>query len=390
MMSETLAPGRAAGMATRRLLALDVGPPTLAFVAATVVLMMAAVAGGADFSATSTWTRWDAGIYMTIAHTGYSMFPCIGNQFPPGSWCGNAFLFPGYPLVLAPLYSIGLPTAATAVAVSWIFDFALLVLLWEGFLREISSPLRHVALLFAAFAPGAIYMRAGYPMSMAAFFMLLCLYLLRHRRWFWAALCGSIAAFTYPVAVAIVPIVFAWVLMGERRSALQMRFVRACLCGALAGAGLVATLVAAQVQTGHWNAYFLIQDRYDHGVHLPFTLLLPMLTGPFDGVTYVHGIWDCEAILATAVSACLLLGIGARALRRTTSLQELLIVALVLICWLGPLTQRDISYWRDDTLMLPAAVLLPRLPTRIAIGLAGGAVTMLPLLALFFFIGTLI
>lgn len=352
---------------------------------------MAAIAGGVHFFVSSTWTRWDAGIYMSIAKSGYNLHGCpVSPQYPPGSWCGSAGWFPGYPALLAPFYSLGLPQVATAVAVSWLFDFAVLVLLWEGFLRRLGTPVRYLALTFAAFVPGGVYMHAAYPMSMTAFFMLLCLYLLRRGRWLFASLAAAAATFCYLSALAIAPIVFAWILLGTRGAALPGRLLRAAGAVAVVCLGLVAACVLAQLQTGRWDAYFLVQTSFHHGFHFPFTILLPMLRGPFRGVTYVQGIWDCEAILAMLVSVGLVIGMGMRALARSVIWQDLLVLALVLICWLAPLSQANISYWRTDTLLLPAALLLPKVPARLAVVLTGAAVAVFPFLAIFFFNGTLV
>jgi hypothetical protein len=378
------------GPIVRRLRARDLGPPALAFLGATVVLLLAAAAAKARFFTSVTWTRWDAGIYLSIAKQGYGIGPCPPSVLPVGSVCGNAGWFPGYPALLAPLNTLGLPLVLTGVTVSWLFDFGVLVLLWNGFLRGVQSRIRYVSLTFAAFVPGGVYARAAYPLSMTAFFMLLCLLLLRHRHWLWAGVAGGLASFCYPTAIVIAPLVLAWVLLDERDSRLSRRLPTALAAGALAGLGLVATFVVAEVELGHWNAYFLVQAPFKHGFHMPLSILWPMLRGPFAGVKSVHGIWDAEAILSTLVSLVLLVGIGMKALARSASRFDLLLLALVLVLWLAPLTQADVSYWRGDVLLLPAALLLPKLPDWLAVTLAGAAVAVFPFLALFFFNGTLV
>jgi Gpi18-like mannosyltransferase len=356
-----------------------------------VVLLLAAIAGGAMFFDSASWTRWDAGIYMSIADHGYTLTHCrVSPQYPPGSWCGSAGWFPGYPVLLAPLYSLGLPRVATAVFVSWVFDFAVLVLLWEGFLRRLNTPIRYVALVFAAFVPGGVYMHAAYPMSMAAFFMLLCLYLLYRESWLWASLAGAVATFCYLSALAIAPIVVVWILLATRGEDTTRRLTKAIGAGAVVCVGLLAALLLAQIQTGRWDAYFLVQANFHHGLHFPFTLLLPMLRGPFAGVTYVQGIWDTEAILATVLVLGLVIGIAVQARARLVTWQDMLVLGLVVICWLAPLSQWNISYWRTDTLLLPAALLLPRIPPGLAVVLTGAAVAVFPFLAIFFFNGTLV
>jgi hypothetical protein len=185
--------------------------------------------------------------------------------------------------------------------------------------------------------------------------------------------------------------VIAWILLGTAGEKWRGRLLRVIGASAILLCGLAAVCIVEQLQTGRWNAYFLVQASFHHGFHLPFTNLWPMLRGPFLGVTYVQGIWDCEAILATVVSLGVLIGVGIRARSKSVTWQDdLLVLALVIISWLGPLSQANVSYWRTDTLLLPAALLLPRLPARLAIVLTGAAVSVFPFLAMFYFNGTLV
>lgn len=119
---------------------LELRPALIAFVLSTFALCLAANATGGDFWLASEWGRDDTAIYLQIAHQGYNILHCpTPNGQTNALWCGTAGWLPGYPLLLAPLFSLGLPSS-TAVVVAWLFDFALLLLVWNGFLRHVRSP----------------------------------------------------------------------------------------------------------------------------------------------------------------------------------------------------------------------------------------------------------
>src|SRR5205823_13542443 len=103
--------------------------------------------------ASTTWARWDSGLYEGIARSGYSVFPC---QPPDGTWCGNAAWLPAYPWVVRVLHLFGLPILGTAVVVSWSLAAATLFLLWNTFLRRSVRAAALGALVYAAFTPGLV------------------------------------------------------------------------------------------------------------------------------------------------------------------------------------------------------------------------------------------
>jgi hypothetical protein len=372
----------------RRLRSCDLGPPAIAFLCATLVLWATASIAGDRFFVASTWARWDSALYMQIAASGLHLVSCPV-AYGRGTWCGDAGWYPGYPALLAPLYSIGLPEAATATAVSWLFDFGTLAVLWRGFLAELDSPVRYVGLVFAAFVPGGVYMRAAFPMSMVTFCMILCLLLLRHRRWWWAGVVGGIACFCYLSAIALAPVVALAVFLAGRGQGPLRRVLSACTAGGIVCLGAVAASLLALAQTGHWNAYFMVQAHYGHGFHFPLSILWPMLKGTLTGATGLVRAQDAEATLAAVVAVVLTLGVIARVVKRTATSWDLLLLLLVLICWLAPLTQANLSYWRSDTLLLPGALLVVRLRPAVGTLLTGAAVAIFPILAYFFFVGTL-
>lgn len=349
---------------------------------------MAAKAQGSAFASSRTWYHYDSVLYVQIATHGYTLFKCAAQ---PGAWCGNAGWFPGFPAVLALLVDLGAPAIAAGAVISWLFALATLILLWKCFLSRTDSPVRYVALAFAAFDPGGIYMRAVFPMSMTVFFLLVCLLMLERRHWLWAGLAGGAAAFDYATAVAIAAVIAIWALAAPGPELLPRRVLRAIGSAGLAVAGLLAALGVFWAETGRWNSYFMIQAKYQHGIHFPWTQLWPAIESAFRAApTGVAGIKAAEAVVVTAICLSLLIAVAIRTARGFADRWEHLLMLFVLVFWLFPLTQANVSYWRTDTMLLPAALLIVRMRGWLAASLTAGVVAMLPFLAYFFFANQLI
>jgi hypothetical protein len=375
----------------------DLTPPAVAFALSTLLLFAAAWQAGADPLSSVVWDRWDSSLYMYLANHGDTFARCPA-PYLPGLWCGSAGWFPGYSLLLAPLFSLGLPQILTAVVVSWAFDFGLLVMLWRGYLHEFESPVRYVALLFAAVAPAGIYLRAVFPMSMAAFFVVAALLQMRRRHPLWAAAMVGVAGFCYLTAAALALIVVPWTYLATRGRSAGERIALTSVAAMLACSGVIASLLLAQVQTGHWNAYFLIQAHYGHVLTFPAATFVDLLRQTFGGPAYAQAMGmssyaqvteGIEALLAAAIALGSTVGVGMLTLRRRATLWDGAVLGTVLLFWLIPLTQANLSYWRGDSLMVPAALLLPRMPRWLAVCLTGLTIVVYGLLTVTFFEGTL-
>jgi hypothetical protein len=329
--------------------------------------------------------HWDGAIYASISNHGYHLYRCTGLRI----WCGSGAWLPGYPGLVALLHAIGLHKPITGVIVSWLFDYADLVLLWQRFLRPIDSRLRFVALAFAACVPGGVYMRAGFPMSMTVFFMLLTVLLVRERRWLWAGAAAGVAGSCYPLANLLAPVLIVWVFMNAADRSFR-RTVLACGSGLLAISGFLAFCFVLKLQTGQWNAFFLVEASYKHGLHLPTANLWPLIR---DAVTLSGGWADAAGWQALLVTICCLTvtaNTAVRALKRQATRWDGLLVALTLLLWLLPLTQSNESYWRTDTLLfVPLCLQLPKLRPLPAILLTVAAVAVFPVIAVFYLNSTL-
>src|SRR5262245_16949336 len=204
------------------------------------------------------WSRWDSGLYEEIARRGYTLFPC---RYDTREWCGNAGWFPGYPWLFGGLHRLGLPLRWTAVGLSWAFAAATVTLLWATFLERRRDAAAVPALLFAAFAPGQIYLYSIFPLSMLAFATVGCLWALNVERYLLAGGAGAVAALAYPVGVLLAPVAALWALT-QGSVPLRRRIRNLGLAVTPIVIGLAVLVTVQRVETNRWNAYFLVQDKY--------------------------------------------------------------------------------------------------------------------------------
>ena len=252
-----------------RAIASSAWPPAVVWVAAAAVIAVAALAFGYDPHDSATWSRWDSVHYQEIAHDGYDLFPCPAG-FSPGSWCGDAGWFPAYPWLFRALHELGLPLRGSAVVLSWLFTAGTLVLIWSTFLGRRLTAAALIVLLYAGFAPGQIYDYALFPMSMLAFWTVAHLWLMHRERWVAAGAAGAVATLSYPLGVLLAPVSAVW-LLTSRGTPIRERLRRTSWTSGLTLAGFGVLLVDQRLETGHWNAYFLVQDKYDHHLQSPIT-----------------------------------------------------------------------------------------------------------------------
>ncbi len=322
--------------------------------AAGAVLALASAFGYSPFNG-STWSRFDSIHYEGIARDGYDLYRCPLDYKPdPGGWCGDAGWFPAYPWLFGAVHRIGLPLRGSAVVVSFVFAAATVVLLWNTFLRRRRDILVVGGLAYAAWAPGQIYDYAIFPMSLLAFFTVAHLWLLHRGRHLAAGLAGAAAVLSYPLGVVLIPVSALW-LLAQRR--LRETFVTS----GLTSIGLLVLAVDQKLETGHWNAYLLVQRKYHHHLQNPIAAtrdqLRPLVEGsPFSLKDATA--WQTLLLLVLLAAASIL------ALRRWRSLNRLdgLLLLWAFVTWLVPLSQADVEIQRSQAALLPLAIFVPRLP----------------------------
>ena len=360
--------------------------PLLAWACAAASVVLVAAAMGYNPLDSSTWSRWDSGLYEDIARDGYDLFPC---EEEPTKWCGDAAWLPAYPWLFGGLHRLGLPLRGTGVVVSWLFAAATIVLLWATFLERRTGAAAVAALFYAAFAPGQIYYYAVFPLSLLTFATVAFLWLLYRGRYVAAGAAGAVAALTYPVGVLLAPISAVW-LVAQRSVPVGERLRRAAITGGLTLAGFWVLIVDQRVETGRWDAFFLVQEKYVplRGSGNPFVATWNVLRGGVenfaDGIAVAVG-------LQTALVTIVLLIVLVHAFRRRRSLDSVdsLLLLWAVTTWALPLSQA-LSVQRGQAALLPLAVLVARLPARLAWPLVIAAAAIAVWMETYFLDGTLI
>jgi hypothetical protein len=343
--------------------------PLLVGLAALVAVLTTAAVKGFDPWQSDTWSRWDSGLYEDIARDGYDLFRCPDK---PENWCGDAAWFPGYPWIFGGLHKLGLPLLTAGVLVSWFFALATIVLLWATFLEKRTNSAVLAALVYAAFVPGQIYNFAIFPLSMLAFATVASLWFLYGGRAVLAGIAGAVAALTYPVGVILAPIAAIWFLT-RRAKPLADRLVGAATAGGLTLLGFWIVVVDQALETGRWNAFFLVQEKYARikGSENPFVVTWDQFR---EAVEHSSGVAVAVGV-QTALVMLMLVVVAVHWIRNWQAREsaDSMLLLWGAAAWALPLSQ-SWSIQRGQAVLLPLSVLLARLPARLAWTLAAAAV----------------
>jgi hypothetical protein len=160
--------------------------------------------------------RWDSGWYYAIAEGGYPVH--AGSAYTP-----KMAFFPLYPVLVAALHSVGLPTITSGIALSLACMFAALYGLhrlttsefsWRG--RERASQAALMAVMLMAFIPSSLFLSAFYSDGLFAALVVGCLTCARKSRWAPAATLAGLAALTRPNGIALCVPILLFYFYGPR------------------------------------------------------------------------------------------------------------------------------------------------------------------------------
>jgi len=373
--------GRFAGVWSRG------GPPVLAYLVGHLLFGLAAYWFGFDWLSTESRIRWDGGIYLDIAHTGYYAAPCAQinpSVAEPNAFCGNAGWFPLFPyLVLGVTETTGLGLNVAGVLTTEVCALGMLIALWHLLGATVTGP-RLACLAIAASLPSGVYFHATFPMSLSVLLVLATFALLARDRWVLAGLTGAAAAMSYPVAVLLAPAAVVFLLLQSGRSPWR-KLATAAYVGGLTSAGVLAVFGLLWSTTGRFDAYLLIQSRYGHGLHHPAHTFVAWLGRSHPAVS-------AEMLFSTGLVALAVLALAcAAAQRRATVLDWTLATAYGPLVLVAPLVVGvSQAQFRSHTLLLPLVLLLRHLPTRVTAGMVAVAVPLAFTMATLFLTGVLV
>ncbi|MEU8078424.1 hypothetical protein AB0B31_23640 [Catellatospora citrea] len=343
------------------------GLPLLAYLLGHLLHGVAAYRFGFDWLSADSRIRWDGGIYLGIAETGYQAGLCAEvypNGPNPDGLCGNAGWFPLLPFLVLVLTKIGLSAAAAGVLIAEACALGMLIVLWR-LLAPARTAVKAACLAVAVLLPSGVYFHATFPMSLVMLLALVTFLLLVRGRWVLAGLAGMVAATAYPLAVLLAPAAVVFLLIPPGRWAWR-RLAVAAYVGGLTGAGVLAVFGVMQLTTGRWDAYLAIQSsNYGHGVHDPFATFRTLIE------------WQPTTVSAELVFSTGLVLLAAAALvvaavrRQATVLDWTLGVVYGPLLLIAPLVVgAGQAQFRSHTLLLPVVLLLRHLRWPVTAGLA--------------------
>lgn len=328
-------------------------PPAVVFAGVRWLLAIAAARVRVDTSSPFAWRRWDSGHYLVIAVRGWESFSCALTGGRADEVCGNAAWFPLYPWAMRPLMTLGFHPESAGVWVSGAATLAMLIVLWNGLLRQRGRK-GLVLLAIAGVFPGAVYAHAIFPTGLALLCMMVSAVAIARRRWALAGVSGGFLAMTYVTGVllALPNTVAAWWRSRALRPAL--------LAGGLAAMGFGVVLLAQQLVLGHWDAWYRTYQKGLPGLAHP-------LTAFWDVVKLVVTQDIPRRIIATqalTTLGLLIVGLVTAVVTRSRWNPLRIWAALTaLLFWAFPLVAgRGVSLYRADALMLPLVLLLAELP----------------------------
>lgn len=307
---------------------------------------------------TSTWSRWDSGLYLSIARDGYIFERCVdvANRGPQ-DWCGNPGWFPAYPWMMRFGSWIGVDYQQFGRIVSFAAMVGAWTTLWFGFLRRRPLVVGALGMVIAATFPASVYYGAIFPVSSMLLAVLLALWSLDRRRWLLAGIFGAVAATTYTSgflvgSIALVP------LLAPSVGDLRARLRATVAVGGPVVVAYVAVMANFQREVGAWNASFETQSSYNLSPTSPITTIRRKFA-TISGDVLPGAIGAQTALVLAMVATATWVVVR---YRDDLSFGEWGTAIMCGFLWLIPLTLgSDLSLYRVESLLLPIVILLVRL-----------------------------
>lgn len=319
------------------------------------------------------FNRWDSGLYLDIAKQGHTLFPCDYSVLSPEEhiqWCGNAGWAPLYPFLIRIFSTIfQIDYAICAWLLTQVFYFLFLIVIAQ--LMVESYAFKNWLLVFmASIVPGHIYAQALFPMSLTIFCISLLFYGMFHKRFLLAGIAGFFAVLSYSIGfLLIASLGFYFItdlILNKRKIELMKHFtvlILTCL-------GFVSLLLYDYISTGHWDALFLIQKKYDHHLQNPFVLLKQHIERLWEYRNEIK-IWIEIQTLFTCISVIALV-IYLFFKSRLDKPLIFFFIAFAMLMWFMPFSiNLDVALYRNMIVLTPLIFLLKELKIKylIMIGL---------------------
>ena len=362
-----------------------IAPPVFVFALARLRLWRSAIFAGADPSDPHAWGRWDSGHYYSIATRGYELFSCA--QVPgydPTQHCGNAAWLPGYPLLVRALMGlhIGQDVAGTLIAAA--FALGTLIVIWNCFLEAELSVAALATLGLAAFFPGHVYYHAAFPVSMCTFFLVSGLAAYTRRQFLLAGLAGACAAFSYSSGAFVAAVFGLHLLVVERHVPFRQQVRQWILTSGVTALGFAAFLLLLQLTVGTWEAYFLVQAKYNYDPTWPWMAVFHhALEARLSGSKFTN-------VQTTFVAVMSLLLLAAAVRKRREAADGLFALFLLVYWWVPLALGGSLSLYRAESMLIGAVPLARKLPLPVLLVLLAIAFVIASRMGVLFFKNALV
>lgn len=250
------------------------------------------------------WTQWDTHHYVTIAQWGYDGNPATGPQVPL-----EAF-FPGFPLVLRALHTVGLGYVPAGLLVSFVAGGVAAVALarlaaLEAGPGTLAEELASRTVLLFLLAPSAVFLAACYTEALFLGFALPAWLAARRGRWGLAALLAAGATTTRITGVflaAALVVEFLTATDGRRRWRAAPWLVVPVL-------PVVAYFTYLHDRTGDWMAWQHAQEKgWYRDFHWPWEALRTTWHAAFGHEQTTNFAWMFGAELVAVAIGIVLTG----------------------------------------------------------------------------------
>ncbi|MAY84455.1 MAG: hypothetical protein CMP59_10020 [Flavobacteriales bacterium] len=319
-----------------------------------------------EFFVSDHFFRWDSGNYLLIAEKGLFADYCNGvfsEMLREPFRCGSAGWSPAYPYLIRWLTYIVKDAALAGMILSKFFFilnlyfFTILARLDEFKIKGIL-----LVLCFTVFF-GSIYYHAIFPISQFIFFALGSFYAMRENKIHLVALLSFAACLTYSTGF-LLGAALSLALFIQHFNNLRDKLFRVIIPAIGSIAALLSHFVILHFQTGHWNAFFLVQKRYGHKLSNPLDKVVQIFEPLMESSLGLTSVINLQSLLV-------LMGFGLISFhffKRKLYKDPLLIISY---CYLSVyllfpylIGSDQLSLYRAESLLIPMLFFVSRLQLR--------------------------
>ncbi|MFH1366419.1 MAG: glycosyltransferase family 39 protein [Patescibacteria group bacterium] len=261
----------------------------------------------------SYWARWDSKWYVDIASNGYTELTTV--------------FFPGYPILIKAVSSLGLNPFWAGHLISCLFLYLALILLFELIKKDFSGKTGIFTVIFLLAFPFSFFLISVYPESLLLFLFAACFYLARQKKWLFASLLAGLAGTTKLAGLILFPLLIIEYLKSKNW---QWREIKAdALVLLIAPLGFISYLIYLQAKFGHWFYFIRSQQSFDTRILLPHETISRYFLRTF--TEFIYRDWQLFLIFLINFLSIILILVLTPMVIRKLRVTYLILLAFILI-----------------------------------------------------------